>query len=332
MNTVLIILGVLVLLLIALRLFFARPRPSRPPTSPEEAAEIEDTELTGPFLGRAARSRFRFRTALFYFAPWLERAVVSSDATSAEPLGRQSTRLEASSKRLLLAGMSGDLRPNEWLGIRYLTGAVGALFGSIIGILLIAISGRPIAVTELSAVILLGVFAALVGYAIPDLWLTRKIRARQRAIVRMIPEMLDLLTISIQAGLGLDAALSRVVARLEGPLPNEFRRALLEIRLGKTRRDALRNIIARTDSKPLANFISGIIQAEQLGVPISRVLILQSEQLRIEQRQRLEEQAARASIKMIFPMVGCIFPAVFVVILAPAIIAIMIGLAGVHLK
>ena len=331
MNTVLIILGILALFLIALRLFFARPRPSRPPGNPAEAAELEDTELTGSFLRRAARSRFHFREALFYFAPWLERAVAPADATGAELLGRQSTRLEAATKRLQLAGAPGALRSNEWLGLRYLTGALGALTGFIIGILLIAISGRPFMSTEFFAVVLLAAIMGLVSYIIPDLWLTRKIRARQRAIARMLPEMLDLLTISIQAGLGLDAALSRVVALLEGPLPNEFRRALLEIRLGKTRREALRNIIGRTDSRPLANFISGIIQAEQLGVPIGRVLILQSEQVRIEHRQRLEEQAAQASIKMIFPMVGCIFPAIFVVVLAPAVIAIIIGLTGIHL-
>ena len=318
MNTALIILGVVVLLLIALRLLSSRPLSTKPPTSPEEVIELEDAELTGPFLKRAGRSRFRFSAILFYFAPWLERTAAPSDAATAELLGRQSTRrLEDSAKRLLLAGVPGGLRPNEWLGIHYLTGTLGALLGAVVGTLLVDIAARSIMATEIFAVILLAVFGALLGYIIPDLWLTGKIKARQRAIVRMIPEMLDLLTISIQAGLGLDAALSRVVERLEGPLPNEFRRALLEIRLGKTRREALRNIIGRTDSRPLTNFISGIIQAEQL---------------RIENRQRLEEQAAKASIKMIFPMVGCIFPALFAVILGPAVIAIMLGLTGVHLQ
>jgi tight adherence protein C len=321
MNTVLIILGLAIVVLIALRLLYSRPFSNRPPTRPEEAAE-----LTGSFLGRGGRLRFRFSAALFYFAPWLARAIAPSDAATAELLGRQSTRpLEASTKRLLLAGVPGGLRPNEWLGIRYLTGAVGAVAGSIIGVLRVAVSGQPIMANELFAVLLLAVFGALFGYAIPDFWLSRKIRARQRAIVRMIPEMLDLLTISIQAGLGLDAALSRVVERLEGPLPDEFRRALLEIRLGKTRREALRNIISRTDSRPLTNFISGIIQAEQLGVPISQVLTLQSEQLRTEHRQRVEEQAAQASIKMIFPMIGCILPAIWVIILGPFAIMVMLG-------
>jgi tight adherence protein C len=326
MNTALIIL-VVVLLLIGLRLLSSRLR--RPPTGPEETAE-----LTEPFFKPPARPRFRFSSVLFYFAPWLERTVVPSDAATVELLGRQSTRhLEAAAKRLLLAGVPGGLRPNEWLGLRYLTGAAGAAVGFIVGILLVLISGRPIVGgTEFFAVVLLAVFGALLGYLIPDFWLTRKIRARQRAIVRMIPEMLDLLTISVQAGLGLDAALSRVMERLEGPLPNEFRRALLEIRLGKTRREALRNILSRTDSRPLTNFISGIIQAEQLGVPISRVLILQSEQLRIEQRQRIEELASTASIKMVFPMVGCIFPAIWVIVLGPIAISMMTGWPSSVLK
>ena len=322
MNTVLIIL-VVVLFLIALRLLSLRVLSSRPPTNPEEA------EPTGLLLKRAARARSRFSAALFYFVPWLERALAPSDVATAELLGRQSTRhLGTSAKRLLLAGMPGGLRPSEWLGIRYLTGVLGAVAGSIIGILLVVISGRTIMATEFFAVILVAVFGALIGYIIPDFWLTGKIRARQRAIARMLPEMLDLLTISIQAGLGLDAALSRVMERLEGPLPDEFRRALLEIRLGQTRREALRNIISRTDSRPLSNFISGIIQAEQLGVPIGRVLTLQSEQLRIEQRQRIEEQAAQASIKMLFPIVGCIFPAIWVISLAPIAISMMLGWPG----
>ena len=321
MNTVLIILGVLTLALIALRLFASRPFESRPPTVHEE-----DAELSEPLLQRAGRRRLRLSAALFYFAPWLERAVVPSDAATAELLGHQSTRrLEDSARRLLLAGSPGGLRPNEWLGIRYLTGVVGALFGYVAGSALVALPGRPINGTALFAVATLGALGALFGYAIPDLWLSRNIRARQRAIVRMLPEMLDLLAISIQAGLGLDAALSRVVERLNGPLPDEFRRALLEIRLGKTRREALRNIVSRTGSRPLTNFISGIIQAEQLGVPISRVLSLQSEQLRVEHRQRVEDRTSQAPIKMVFPMVGCILPAIWVIIFGPIALMMMLG-------
>ena len=139
----------------------------------------------------------------------------------------------------------------------------------------------------------------------------------------MIPDTLDLLTISVRAGLGFDAALGKVVEKLKGPLSDEFRRALAEVRVGKARRDALRDIVPRTEVAPLTNFIGAIIQAEQLGVSISKVLQVQSEQLRIERRQRAEELAAKAPIKMLFPLVGCIFPSLFIVILGPAIILIV---------
>ena len=112
----------------------------------------------------------------------------------------------------------------------------------------------------------------------------------------------------------------------QGPLTEEFRRALAEVRVGKARREALRDIVPRTEVGPLTNFIGAIIQAEQLGVSISKVLQVQSEQLRIERRQRAEAEAARAPIKMLFPLVGCIFPSLFIVILGPAIISIMINL------
>ena len=136
------------------------------------------------------------------------------------------------------------------------------------------------------------------------------------------PDTLDLLTISVSAGLSFDGALAKVVEKLHGPLSDEFRRALAEIRVGKTRREALRDIVGRTEVPALSNFIGAIVQAEQLGVPIAKVLQVQSEQLRIERRQRAEEMAAKAPIKMLFPLVGCIFPSMFIVILGPAVILI----------
>ena len=170
------------------------------------------------------------------------------------------------------------------------------------------------------------VVGALFGYTVPEFWLGRKVKARQKGILLMIPDALDLLTISVRAGLGFDAALGKVVEKLQGPLSDEFRRALAEVRVGKARRDALRDIVPRTEVVPLTNFIGAIIQAEQLGVSISKVLQVQSEQLRIERRQRAEEQAAKAPIKMLFPLVGCIFPSLFIVILGPAIILIVLNL------
>jgi tight adherence protein C len=174
---------------------------------------------------------------------------------------------------------------------------------------------------------LFGVVGLLLGYTLPEFWLGGRVRKRQKAILLMIPDTLDLLTISVRAGLGFDAALGKVVEKLKGPLSDEFRRALAEVRVGKARRDALRDIVPRTEVGPLTNFIGAIIQAEQLGVSVSKVLQVQSEQLRIERRQRAEEQAAKAPIKMLFPLVGCIFPSLFIVILGPAIILIVQNLA-----
>ena len=168
-----------------------------------------------------------------------------------------------------------------------------------------------------------GLIGFFIGYLLPEFWLGRRIKSRQKAILKMIPDTLDLLTISVRAGLGFDAALAKVVEKIPGPLSEEFRRALAEVRVGKARRDALRDMIPRTNVQPLSTFIGAIIQAEQLGVSISKVLQVQSEQLRIERRQRAEEMAAKAPIKMLFPLVGCIFPSLFVVILGPAIISIV---------
>ncbi len=175
------------------------------------------------------------------------------------------------------------------------------------------------------ALILVG---AVFGFIVPEFWLGGRVRKRQHAVLMQIPDALDLLTISVRAGLGFDGALGKVVEKLEGPLTDEFRRALAEIRVGKTRREALRDIVPRTEVPALTNFIGAIIQAEQLGVSISKVLQVQSEQLRIERRQRAEEMAAKAPIKMLFPLVGCIFPSLFIVILGPAFILIIKNLGG----
>ena len=266
-----------------------------------QAKNLEELELQQPFVERTLRP----------LAARLSGTV--SRVTS-------SSFTETAEKRLALAGNPGDMRVADWLGVK----AIGAIVGAILFFLLFFIVGLfsfpPI--VALLMVPIGGVF----GFIAPEFWLGRKVRARQHAILLMIPDALDLLTISVRAGLGFDAALGKVVEKLHGPLTDEFRRALAEVRVGKARRDALRDIIPRTEVVPLTNFIGAIIQAEQLGVSISKVLQVQSEQLRIERRQRAEEQAAKAPIKMLFPLVGCIFPSLFIVILGPAIILIVLNL------
>ena len=263
-----------------------------------QAKNLEELELQAPFIERTLRP----------LASRLSNSVSRVTSTSF------SDRTE---KRLALAGNPGDLRVADWLGIK----AIGAIVGGILFFLLFVVLG------VLKFPVLIGFVLTVVGvafgYTIPEFWLGGRVRKRQKAILMMIPDSLDLLTISVRAGLGFDAALGRVVEKLKGPLSDEFRRALAEVRVGKARREALRDIVPRTEVQPLTNFIGAIIQAEQLGVSISKVLQVQSEQLRIERRQRAEEQAAKAPIKMLFPLVGCIFPSLFIVILGPAIILII---------
>jgi tight adherence protein C len=162
------------------------------------------------------------------------------------------------------------------------------------------------------------VIGLVVGFMAPDFYLGNRAAARGRQILETLPDALDLLTISVEAGLGFDAALVKVTEKLKGALSEEFKRAASEQRVGKSRQEALRGITDRVEQKELANFISAIIQADQLGVSMSKVLRIQSEQMRTERRQRAEEKAAKAPILIMLPTIGCIFPSLFIVILAPA--------------
>src|SRR4051812_22884191 len=228
-------------------------------------------------------------------------------------------RVDQTEEKLIQAGNPGRMSATDFLGLKVAIAAVAGL----VAFALIGVLGRNIGL----GVIFAAVFVAF-GYILPEFWLGRRIKGRKHQILLSLPDTLDMLTISIRAGLGFDGALGKVVEKSTGPLSDEFRRALAEIRVGRARRDALRDMVDRTEVPPLTTFVSAIIQAEQLGVPIARVLQIQSEQLRLERRQRAEEMAAKAPIKMLLPLVGCIFPAMFIVILGPAIILIVIGLGG----
>jgi len=149
------------------------------------------------------------------------------------------------------------------------------------------------------------------------------ILGRAGAILDQLPDALDLLTISVEAGLGFDAAIIKVTEKMKGPLTEELKRAAAEQRVGKSRQESLRGINDRVEVKELQNLISAIIQADQLGVSMSKVLRIQSEQMRTDRRQRAEEKAARAPILIMLPTVGCIFPSLFIVILAPAALSAM---------
>src|SRR3954451_3096575 len=269
-----------------------------------QAKNLEEIELQQPLMDRTLR-------------PLVGRLSGSVSKVASTSFTQQTE------KRLALAGNPGNMRVADWLGIK----AIGAIVGAAIFTLLFVFPGVIGFIPFPISFVMIPV-GLMFGYTIPEFWLGGRVKKRQKAILLQIPDALDLLTISVRAGLGFDGALGKVVEKLKGPLTEEFRRALAEIRVGKPRRDALRDIVGRTEVTALTNFIGAIIQAEQLGVSISKVLQVQSEQLRIERRQRAEEMAAKAPIKMLFPLVGCIFPSLFIVILGPAIILIIIGLGG----
>ena len=265
-----------------------------------QARTLEELELQQPFFDRTIRPL----------------------AARLSNVGRRFTsdkKVNRTEKRLALAGNPADLRTSDFLGLKAVAalafaGAAFVLLGLVIGNFFFG----------LLATLVFGV----IGFFIPEMWLSRRVKARQKAILLAIPDTLDLLTISVRAGLGFDQALAKVVEKTKGPLADEYRRVLAEIRVGKSRRDALRDVVSRTEVPALTNFIGAILQAEQLGVSISKVLQVQSDQLRIERRQRAEEMAAKAPIKMLFPLVGCIFPSLFIVILGPALILIAVNLGG----
>ena len=260
-----------------------------------QARNLEEMELQVPFMERTLKP----------LALRLSGSVAKITSTSFA---------SKTQRRLALAGNPGDLGVTEWLGMK---GVFSLIFAAVFALLALLLGmALPMAAG-------LGALGLGMGFIAPEFWLGKRIKKRQKAIIRLIPDSLDLLTISVRAGLGFDAALAKVVEKVKGPLSDEFRRALAEVRVGRSRREALRDIVPRTEVPALTNFIGAIIQAEQLGVSISKVLQVQSEQMRIERRQRAEEQAAKAPIKMLFPLVGCIFPSLFIVILGPAVILIV---------
>ena len=258
---------------------------------------LEEMELQQPFYDRVLR-------------PTIQRLSRAGKRQEGGAIAKIDAKLEK-------AGYPGGLRGADWVGVKLLALIAFAVIGFVLGLV---IGGGALILALLFTVV-----GAGIGYMAPEFWLGKKIRARSFGMVLQLPDALDLLTISVEAGLGFDAALAKVVEKMEGPLVDEFRQALAEVRMGRPRREALRDVASRADAQPVSNFIGAIVQAEQLGVPIAKVLQIQSNQLRIERRQRAEEAAAKAPVKMLFPMVGCIFPTIFIVILGPAIIAVMGG-------
>ena len=218
---------------------------------------------------------------------------------------------------LTVAGTPGGLTPEGYIAIK----AAVAFFVSamvLIGAILGSYSPR--------AGLLVMPVAAVLSYMVPNLWLRNITEHRQAAIRRELPDMLDMLTISVEAGLGFDAAVSRYVKNSDSVLAMEFGRALQETQAGATRKEALRRVSERTDVSEVRSFISAMVQAELLGTSVATVLRTQSHEMRLRRRQHAEEAAQKLPVKQVFPVVLCILPATLIVVLGPAVISLLIFL------
>jgi tight adherence protein C len=212
-------------------------------------------------------------------------------------------------QKLLLAGLSGRYRPEEIITAQVLLGGVGFA-------LALAYSVLASPSTGVALVILVGLPA--LGAMYPNGRLSTTVKARQEQILKDLPDTLDLLAISVEAGVGFEGALGIVCQHFDSPLANEFSRTLKEMELGLPRRDALQNLKKRTEVPELSNFVLALTQADVLGMPIGRVLKTQATEMRSKRRQWAREKAAKLPVKILFPLIMFIFPPVFVIVLGPA--------------
>jgi tight adherence protein C len=231
-------------------------------------------------------------------------------------LGRRLTPIgyvDGIRRKLTLAGTFTPETLDRFLAMRVVSLALIPVWA------LLAFVVVPLGGGSKLAIFVLLTLASVLG---PDAILNRRVAERQHAIQIRLPDILDLLTISVEAGLGFEQALDRTIAAVPGPLSEEFARMLGETRAGASRADAMRAMDERIDVPEVRSFVLAILQADTFGVSIGRVLRAQADEMRIKRRQLAQEQALKAPVKMLFPMVFCIFPALFVVVIGPAVINI----------
>jgi len=264
-----------------------------------EAVSLEEIELSQPFADRI-------------ILPLMRR------------LGEISARftpqnvLEQTRHRLELAGNPGRMDASVFLVLHFVA---ALLFGGLVFILTLFSHQYTISIK-----LLMVLAFTVLGYFFPDLWIRSKINSRQKSVRKAMPDALDLLTICVEAGLGFDAAMSKVHEKWDNELSLAFGRVIREIQLGKLRRDALRDMSDRLGLAEMTSFVAAVIQSEMLGVSMAKVLRIQSDQMRIKRRQHAEEEAHKAPIKMIFPMGLLIFPSLMIVLLTPAALRLMANL------
>ena len=260
----------------------------------EKPMSVEEIELQRPFIERVMR-------------PAIER--LGSLLSRSTPQKARQDLLN----RLELAGRPGNLTPEDFAAERLVAAAVVGALGVLIGLLL---------ANPLYLVIAL-VVGVILSYYVPVLWLKQKVDPRKAEIQKNLPDALDLLVICVDAGLGFDAALARVTDKYRNALSDLLSKALREVSLGRPRLEALDEMGRNSGVEDLHNFIQAVIQSEQFGTGIGKILRIQADEMRRRRRQRAQERGAQATLKMMLPMVGCIFPTLWIVLLGPAVLILM---------
>jgi tight adherence protein C len=270
----------------------------------EKPMTLEEIEMSQPFAERVILPAVRrFGEFVLRFTP--------------------QSSLQSIQHQLDLAGNPRGLEPVTF----YVARIFAAIGGAALILLLGVISADPKSFFSFQSgipkVLAMAGGAAALGFYIPTLMLTSRIRRRQDVIIKSMPDALDLLTVCVEAGLGFDQAMQRVSEKWDNELSLAFTRCIQEIRLGKLRREALRDMADRMDVPEMTSFVAALIQADQLGVSMAKVLRIQSEQMRMKRRQRAEKKAHEAPIKMLIPMAFLIFPAIYIVLLGPAALQVL---------
>jgi len=272
----------------------------------------ESADYVQQTLGAATGAPFTLKE-LEMRASFYQRAIKPLGVSLVRWLGRRAPKrnMEGLQQKLEMAGFPANLNTVDFLGLRILCGVL--LGAGTAGLTYLAMSDTLIVAAAC------GLLLGLLGFLLPNYWLSKRTTSRQNEILKALPDALDMMTICVDAGLGLQGAMQIVCENWDNALVDEFTRVLAEIKLGRSGMDAMESMGKRTGVKEVISFVMALTLAHKLGVRISKVLHIQAHQMRVARRQKAEEIARQAAIKMLFPLVFLVFPAMFAVILGPAV-------------
>ena len=248
--------------------------------------------------------------------------VVFPVLAKAQRMGRRLTPEDASDRIREKLEKAGN--PFGWTVERVMAGKVVGFGGALVLSLVVALAMGLGFVSTLGLVVIM----SLAGYMAPNMYISHQTSDRSEKVARALPDAIDLLTISVESGLGFDAAVAQVARNTEGPLADEFARMLQEMQIGRGRSEALRSMAERSSLADLRSFVGAMVQADAFGIPVGQVLRVQSSEIRIKRRQWAEELAQKVPVKILVPLIFCILPCLFIAVLGPAAISVMDSFSG----